>query len=178
MGGWERTGRKCPTLCPSLLSAGRAEASAGIAGAGAGSAAPGSGEAAGVGAGGGGPECAPDSQVSPESFLLCQGATDSEKRVQHLTLENSALKQSLSLTRDLLLRWGPGPPSRAPQVPFTGAICAVWASVHRVPQASSCSLGQRQETGPGQDCGQPVHGVAPPRSLGLGESHPFTWWLL
>ncbi|KAL2767386.1 kinesin-like protein KIFC2 isoform 1 [Daubentonia madagascariensis] len=43
------------------------------------------------------------------------GATDSEKRVQHLTLENEALKQSLSLTRDLLLHWGPGPPPRAPQ---------------------------------------------------------------
>uniref|UniRef100_A0A8D0TUH7 Kinesin motor domain-containing protein n=1 Tax=Sus scrofa TaxID=9823 RepID=A0A8D0TUH7_PIG len=50
-----------------------------------------------------------------EQLILGQGATDSEKRVQHLTLENSALKQSLSLTRDLLLRWGPGPPSRAPQ---------------------------------------------------------------
>ncbi|XP_037659115.1 kinesin-like protein KIFC2 isoform X2 [Choloepus didactylus] len=36
------------------------------------------------------------------------GATDSEKRVQHLTLENEALKQSLSLMRDLLLHWGPG----------------------------------------------------------------------
>ncbi|CAO2601878.1 Kinesin-like protein KIFC2 [Lemmus lemmus] len=43
------------------------------------------------------------------------GATDSEKRVQHLTLENEALKQSLSLTRELLLHWGPGPVSRAPQ---------------------------------------------------------------
>ncbi|XP_015100731.1 kinesin-like protein KIFC2 isoform X1 [Vicugna pacos] len=43
------------------------------------------------------------------------GATDSEKRVQYLTLENKALKQSLSLTRDLLLHWGPGPLSRAPQ---------------------------------------------------------------
>ncbi|XP_008832634.1 kinesin-like protein KIFC2 isoform X8 [Nannospalax galili] len=43
------------------------------------------------------------------------GVTDSEKRVQHLTLENEALKQSLSLTRDLLLHWGPGPPTRAPQ---------------------------------------------------------------
>ncbi|XP_020026565.2 kinesin-like protein KIFC2 isoform X2 [Castor canadensis] len=43
------------------------------------------------------------------------GATDSEKRVQHLTLENEALKQSLTLTRDLLLHWGPGPPARAPQ---------------------------------------------------------------
>ncbi|XP_063463078.1 kinesin-like protein KIFC2 isoform X1 [Pan paniscus] len=43
------------------------------------------------------------------------GATDSEKRVQHLTLENEALKQSLSLMRDLLLHWGPGPPNRAPQ---------------------------------------------------------------
>ncbi|XP_007954296.1 kinesin-like protein KIFC2, partial [Orycteropus afer afer] len=40
------------------------------------------------------------------------GATDSEKRVQHLTLENEALKQSLSLMQDLLLRWGPSPPSR------------------------------------------------------------------
>ncbi|XP_028356207.1 kinesin-like protein KIFC2 isoform X2 [Physeter macrocephalus] len=43
------------------------------------------------------------------------GATDSEKRVQHLTLENKALKQSLSLTRDLLLHWGPAPANRAPQ---------------------------------------------------------------
>ncbi|XP_062936047.1 kinesin-like protein KIFC2 [Cynocephalus volans] len=43
------------------------------------------------------------------------GATDSEKRVQHLTLENKALKQSLSLTRDLLLHWGPSAPARAPQ---------------------------------------------------------------
>ncbi|XP_045417126.1 kinesin-like protein KIFC2 isoform X5 [Lemur catta] len=43
------------------------------------------------------------------------GATDSEKRVQHLTLENEALKQSLSLTRDLLLHWAPGPLPRAPQ---------------------------------------------------------------
>ncbi|XP_045148165.1 kinesin-like protein KIFC2, partial [Echinops telfairi] len=40
------------------------------------------------------------------------GATDSEKRVQHLTLENEALKQSLSLMQELLLRWGPGPSSR------------------------------------------------------------------
>ncbi|XP_036879242.2 kinesin-like protein KIFC2 isoform X2 [Manis javanica] len=43
------------------------------------------------------------------------GATDSEKRLQCLTLENEALKQSLSLTRDLLLHWGPGPLTRAPQ---------------------------------------------------------------
>ncbi|XP_047580439.1 kinesin-like protein KIFC2 isoform X5 [Lutra lutra] len=48
-------------------------------------------------------------------FSLRQGATDSEKRVQHLTLENEALKQSLSLTRDLLLHWGPAPSARAPQ---------------------------------------------------------------
>lgn len=41
--------------------------------------------------------------------------TDSEKRVQHLTLENEALKQSLSLTRDLLLHWGPGPLTKPPQ---------------------------------------------------------------
>ncbi|XP_028634663.1 kinesin-like protein KIFC2 [Grammomys surdaster] len=43
------------------------------------------------------------------------GVTDSEKRVQHLTLENEALKQSLNLTRDLLLHWGPGPLPRPPQ---------------------------------------------------------------
>ncbi|XP_031203551.1 kinesin-like protein KIFC2 isoform X3 [Mastomys coucha] len=43
------------------------------------------------------------------------GVTDSEKRVQHLTLENEALKQSLSLTRDLLLHWGPGPLTKPPQ---------------------------------------------------------------
>ncbi|XP_063087363.1 kinesin-like protein KIFC2 isoform X5 [Cavia porcellus] len=43
------------------------------------------------------------------------GATDSEKRVQYLTLENEALKQSLSLTRDLLLHWGPSLSTRAPQ---------------------------------------------------------------
>ncbi|XP_051827226.1 kinesin-like protein KIFC2 [Antechinus flavipes] len=42
------------------------------------------------------------------------GITDSEKRIQHLTLENEALKQSLSLTRDLLLQWGPGPLVRTP----------------------------------------------------------------
>ncbi|XP_044100670.1 kinesin-like protein KIFC2 isoform X6 [Neovison vison] len=48
-------------------------------------------------------------------FSLRQGATDSEKRVQHLTLENEALKQSLSLMRDLLLHWGPAPSTRAPQ---------------------------------------------------------------
>ncbi|XP_006162501.1 kinesin-like protein KIFC2 isoform X3 [Tupaia chinensis] len=46
---------------------------------------------------------------------LGPGATDSEKRVQHLTLENEALKQSLSLMRDLLLHWGPGPATRTPQ---------------------------------------------------------------
>ncbi|XP_036904719.1 kinesin-like protein KIFC2 isoform X3 [Sturnira hondurensis] len=43
------------------------------------------------------------------------GATDSEKRVQHLTLENEALKQSLILTQDLLRHWSPGPYTRAPQ---------------------------------------------------------------
>ncbi|XP_054981827.1 kinesin-like protein KIFC2 isoform X2 [Sorex araneus] len=50
-----------------------------------------------------------------DQLRLGVGATDSEKRVQHLTLENEALKQSLSLTRDLLLHWGPGSPTRAPQ---------------------------------------------------------------
>ncbi|XP_058421188.1 kinesin-like protein KIFC2 isoform X4 [Diceros bicornis minor] len=50
-----------------------------------------------------------------EQLILGQGTTDSEKRVQHLTLENEALKQSLSLTRHLLLHWGPGPPPRTPQ---------------------------------------------------------------
>ncbi|XP_024903405.1 kinesin-like protein KIFC2 isoform X4 [Pteropus alecto] len=43
------------------------------------------------------------------------GATDSEKRVQRLTLENEALKQSLTLTQNLLRHWGPSPPARAPQ---------------------------------------------------------------
>ncbi|EHB16882.1 Kinesin-like protein KIFC2 [Heterocephalus glaber] len=43
------------------------------------------------------------------------GATDSEKRVRHLTLENEALKQSLSLTRDLLLHWGSSPSTSTPQ---------------------------------------------------------------
>ncbi|XP_039702077.1 kinesin-like protein KIFC2 isoform X7 [Pteropus medius] len=43
------------------------------------------------------------------------GATDSEKRVQRLTLENEALKQSLTLTQDLLRHWGPSPSARAPQ---------------------------------------------------------------
>ncbi|XP_036089103.1 kinesin-like protein KIFC2 isoform X2 [Rousettus aegyptiacus] len=43
------------------------------------------------------------------------GATDSEKRVQRLTLENEALKQSLTLAQDLLRHWGPSPPARAPQ---------------------------------------------------------------
>ncbi|XP_010628791.1 kinesin-like protein KIFC2 isoform X3 [Fukomys damarensis] len=43
------------------------------------------------------------------------GATDSEKRVQHLTLENEALKQSLSLTRDLLLHWGSSSSTSTPQ---------------------------------------------------------------
>lgn len=47
---------------------------------------------------------------------LLQGATDSEKRVRHLTLENEALKQSLILTQDLLRHWGAGLPARAPQV--------------------------------------------------------------
>lgn len=55
-------------------------------------------------------------QVGSDDIPLCQGVTDSEKRVQHLTLENEALKQSLSLTRDLLLHWGPSPLTRAPQV--------------------------------------------------------------
>uniref|UniRef100_A0A8C7CFP6 Kinesin-like protein n=1 Tax=Neovison vison TaxID=452646 RepID=A0A8C7CFP6_NEOVI len=57
----------------------------------------------------------PDSQGRLQGFSLRQGATDSEKRVQHLTLENEALKQSLSLMRDLLLHWGPAPSTRAPQ---------------------------------------------------------------
>lgn len=72
----------------------------------------------------------PSLQGSPEDFLLSQGATDSEKRVQHLTLENKALKQSLSLTRDLLLHWGPAPHTRAPQVSCFSAvtIAAAWGS--------------------------------------------------
>ncbi|KAM8786286.1 kinesin-like protein KIFC2 isoform 2-T2 [Rhynchonycteris naso] len=43
------------------------------------------------------------------------GATDAEKRVQHLTLENEALKQSLVFTQDLLRHWSPGSPTRTPQ---------------------------------------------------------------
>lgn len=71
----------------------------------------------------------PSFQVSLEGFSLRQGATDSEKRVQHLTLENEALKQSLSLTRDLLLHWGPGPSTRAPQVSSLAAtIPDAWGS--------------------------------------------------
>ncbi|XP_040847498.1 kinesin-like protein KIFC2 [Ochotona curzoniae] len=50
-----------------------------------------------------------------EHFLLGQAATDSEKRVQHLTVENEALKRCLSLARELLLHWGASPPARAPQ---------------------------------------------------------------
>ncbi|KAG8515438.1 Kinesin-like protein KIFC2, partial [Galemys pyrenaicus] len=50
-----------------------------------------------------------------DRLRLGVGATDSEKRLQHLTLENEALKQSLSLTRDLLLHWGPSPAPRDPQ---------------------------------------------------------------
>uniref|UniRef100_A0A8C5KAX0 Kinesin-like protein n=1 Tax=Jaculus jaculus TaxID=51337 RepID=A0A8C5KAX0_JACJA len=53
------------------------------------------------------------------------GVTDSEKRVQHLTLENEALKQSLSLTRDLLLHWGPSLPTRTPQVSCSLALGGV-----------------------------------------------------
>lgn len=54
--------------------------------------------------------------MGADDIPVCQGVTDSEKRVQHLTLENEALKQSLNLTRDLLLHWGPGPLPRPPQV--------------------------------------------------------------
>ncbi|XP_006879472.1 PREDICTED: LOW QUALITY PROTEIN: kinesin-like protein KIFC2 [Elephantulus edwardii] len=43
------------------------------------------------------------------------GATDAEKRVQHLCLENQALRQSLTLMQELLLRWAPGLPSRDQQ---------------------------------------------------------------
>lgn len=68
--------------------------------------------------------------MTPESFPLLQGATDSEKRVQRLTLENEALKQSLTLAQDLLRHWGPSPPARAPQVFCSLAITAptVWGS--------------------------------------------------
>ncbi|XP_036278463.1 kinesin-like protein KIFC2 [Pipistrellus kuhlii] len=56
-----------------------------------------------------------DLQEGLGQLHLRVGATDSEKRVQHLTLENEALKQSLILTQDLLRHWGAGPPVRAPQ---------------------------------------------------------------
>ncbi|XP_016072129.1 PREDICTED: kinesin-like protein KIFC2 isoform X2 [Miniopterus natalensis] len=51
----------------------------------------------------------------PGQLGLGQGATDSEKSIQHLTLENETLKQSLILIRDLLRHWGPGLPTRVPQ---------------------------------------------------------------
>lgn len=71
-------------------------------------------------------------QVGPDDIPLCQGVTDSEKRVQHLTLENEALKQSLSLTRDLLLHWGPGPLTKPPQVlcHLAAMVSAVQIPVH------------------------------------------------
>lgn len=68
-------------------------------------------------------------QVGPDDIPLCQGVTDSEKRVQHLTLENEALKQSLSLTRDLLLHWGPGPLPRLSQVLCHLAVMVTAAQV-------------------------------------------------
>ncbi|XP_036137126.1 kinesin-like protein KIFC2 isoform X2 [Molossus molossus] len=43
------------------------------------------------------------------------GATDSEKRVQHLTLEKEALKQCLIFTGELLKHCSPGFSTRAPQ---------------------------------------------------------------
>lgn len=87
-------------------------------------------------------------QVSPEPFLVLQGATDSEKRVQHLTLENEALKQSLTLTRDLLRHWGPGPRARAPQVFSLAAIVpAVWGSC----STAQASLGPRDHCNRGWD---------------------------
>lgn len=115
--------------CRALLSfpAGRAEAAAGTAGGGARPPAPGSGEASG-GFQEGRRET-PDSQGRLQGFSLRQGATDSEKRVQHLTLENEALKQSLSLMRDLLLHWGPAPSTRAPQVSSLATpVPTVWGS--------------------------------------------------
>uniref|UniRef100_G3TV55 Kinesin-like protein n=1 Tax=Loxodonta africana TaxID=9785 RepID=G3TV55_LOXAF len=68
------------------------------------------------------------------------GATDSEKRVQHLTLENEALKQSLSLMRDLLLHWGPGPHSRDPQVPLSAATTQAPPGPHAKRSQGGCDV--------------------------------------
>lgn len=73
------------------------------------------------------------------------GATDSEKRVQHLTLENKALKQSLSLTRDLLLHWGPAPHTRAPQEEAE-ALLELW---RRLQEAQDTTEALRVQVGTG-----------------------------
>lgn len=77
--------------------------------------------------------------MGADDIPVCQGVTDSEKRVQHLTLENEALKQSLNLTRDLLLHWGPGPLPRPPQVLCRSAavVSAVQVPVHLASSSST-----------------------------------------
>nr|XP_055143654.1 kinesin-like protein KIFC2 isoform X2 [Symphalangus syndactylus] len=83
------------------------------------------------------------------------GATDSEKRVQHLTLENEALKQSLSLMRDLLLHWGSGPPIRAPQeeaealVELQGRLQEAQDTTEALRAQVSWALGALSSGGPG-----------------------------
>lgn len=150
-------------------SVGGTEAAAGSAGGGAGATAAGSGEAAEAwlkSGSGEGPKLSGESRGLP--FL--QGATDSEKRVQHLTLEKEALKQCLILTGDLLRHWGPGFSTRAPQVFYflAAPVLGVWGSCTPGLQQHCpcclrtwCSLEQRQGalcdlpglelwTGPGQ----------------------------
>ncbi|KAF6269706.1 kinesin family member C2 [Rhinolophus ferrumequinum] len=73
------------------------------------------------------------------------GATDSEKRVQHLTLENEALKHSLTLTRDLLRHWGPGPPARAPQEEAEALV----ELQGRLQEAQDTTEALRVQVGPG-----------------------------
>ncbi|KAF6269708.1 kinesin family member C2 [Rhinolophus ferrumequinum] len=88
------------------------------------------------------------------------GATDSEKRVQHLTLENEALKHSLTLTRDLLRHWGPGPPARAPQVEEAEALVELQGRLQEAQDTTEALRVQlQQETE--QNCRrelQQVHG--------------------
>ncbi|NP_001403229.1 kinesin-like protein KIFC2 isoform 10 precursor [Mus musculus] len=83
------------------------------------------------------------------------GVTDSEKRVQHLTLENEALKQSLSLTRDLLLHWGPGPLPRLSQEE-AGALLELQGQLQEA-QDTTEALRVQQETE--QNCRQELQQV-------------------
>ncbi|NP_001403232.1 kinesin-like protein KIFC2 isoform 6 [Mus musculus] len=84
------------------------------------------------------------------------GVTDSEKRVQHLTLENEALKQSLSLTRDLLLHWGPGPLPRLSQEE-AGALLELQGQLQEAQDTTEALRVQETEQNCRQEL-QQVHG--------------------